>query len=117
MAKVAVVIGGGHNGLMAAITLRESGFKVTLIEARDKVGGMADTESIMGVKVSRASYVIGLMPKPFLEKFNLPLIRQDPFQVVYVNGRLYRFGGIGVGGLRPLLTLGRLSSLNLRISY
>jgi Heterodisulfide reductase, subunit A and related polyferredoxins len=32
MAKVAVVIGGGHNGLMAAITLRESGFKVTLIE-------------------------------------------------------------------------------------
>ncbi len=91
MAKVAVVIGGGHNGLMAAITLRESGFKVTLIEARDKVGGMADTESIMGVKVSRASYVIGLMPKPFLEKFNLPLIRQDPFQVVYVNGKVIPF--------------------------
>ncbi|MFP3258465.1 MAG: NAD(P)-binding protein, partial [Caldivirga sp.] len=91
MARVAVVIGGGHNGLMAAITLRESGFKVTLIEARDKVGGMADTESIMGVKVSRASYVIGLMPRQFLEKFNVPLIRQDPFQVVYINGRVIPF--------------------------
>ncbi|MGC8570113.1 MAG: phytoene desaturase family protein [Caldivirga sp.] len=91
MVKTALVIGGGHNGLMAAVTLRESGFNVTLIEARGKVGGMADTETMMGVKVSRAAYVLGLMPRRFVDKFNIPVIRQDPFQVTYINGKLIPF--------------------------
>lgn len=91
MRKRAVVIGGGHNGLMAAITLREQGFDVTLLEARHRIGGMTDTEVINGVRVSRVSYVIGLMPEEFVRKFKIPIIRQDPYAVVYINGKVIPF--------------------------
>jgi len=37
-----VVIGGGHNGLVAAATLAKAGNKVTVLERRDRFGGVAD---------------------------------------------------------------------------
>jgi len=39
-----VVIGGGHNGLTCAALLAKAGRKVTLLEARDHVGGLAARE-------------------------------------------------------------------------
>ena len=38
-----VVIGGGHNGLVAALELRRAGFSVGVVEARNRVGGCATT--------------------------------------------------------------------------
>src|ERR1700689_1957497 len=43
----AAVIGGGHNGLSAACYLATEGKKVILIEALDKVGGMASSGYLM----------------------------------------------------------------------
>ena len=43
----AVVIGGGHNGLSAACYLASAGKKVVVIEALDKVGGMASSGYLM----------------------------------------------------------------------
>jgi phytoene dehydrogenase-like protein len=43
----AAVIGGGHNGLSAACYLATEGKKVVLIEALDKVGGMASSGYLM----------------------------------------------------------------------
>ena len=40
-----VVIGGGHNGLVAAAYLAKAGRTVTLLEARDRVGGILRTTS------------------------------------------------------------------------
>ena len=40
----AVVVGGGHNGLVAAALLAEEGRTVTVLEARPVVGGAAVTE-------------------------------------------------------------------------
>ena len=40
----AVVIGGGHNGLVCAAVLARSGRKVLLLEAGDELGGAARTE-------------------------------------------------------------------------
>lgn len=41
--KSTVVVGGGFAGLMAAYTLRKAGWRVTLIEAADRVGGRVAT--------------------------------------------------------------------------
>ncbi|AWR98052.1 NAD(P)-binding protein [Acidianus sulfidivorans JP7] len=82
--KVAV-IGAGHNGLISAYYLRKNGFDVTVFDGRSKVGGMADTEIINGVKISRASYVLGLMPSKLIEEFNIPIIKQNPVQTIYLD--------------------------------
>ena len=37
----AIVVGGGHNGLVCAAYLARGGLKVVLLEARDELGGMA----------------------------------------------------------------------------
>lgn len=42
----AVVVGGGHNGLVAAITLAESGRSVLVCEAADRLGGAVATEEL-----------------------------------------------------------------------
>jgi phytoene dehydrogenase-like protein len=86
MRKV-VVIGAGHNGLVAAYNLRRRGFCVSVLEASNKIGGMADTSEIFGVKVSRASYVLGVMPKPLVELFEIPVIEQDPYEVIVYEGK------------------------------
>lgn len=90
--KVAI-IGAGHNGLIASIYLALRGFNVTVYELRDKPGGMAYTEIIKGIRVSRASYVLGLMPQKIIDEtnINIPIIRQDPFQVIYHNGKAIPF--------------------------
>ncbi len=42
----AVVIGGGHNGLVAAATLADGGARVVAVEARDVLGGAASTAEV-----------------------------------------------------------------------
>ena len=51
----AIVIGGGHNGLVAAAYLAKSGARTVVLEARHKTGGAATTESTVagGARDSR----------------------------------------------------------------
>lgn len=48
----AIVIGGGHNGLVTAAYLARHGLSTLLIEARDDVGGTAATDSFAGARVN-----------------------------------------------------------------
>ena len=50
-----VVIGGGHNGLVAAAYLARAGVKTILVEARTELGGMALTGDVDGVRADRKS--------------------------------------------------------------
>src|ERR1700756_4192307 len=71
----AIVIGGGHNGLVAAAYLARSGAKTLVLEARDATGGAATTESpwpdAQQFKVPRLSYVISLLPPTILGDLKL----------------------------------------------
>ncbi len=58
----AVIIGGGHNGLVCACDLAARGLKVRIVERRSIVGGAAVTEEFHpGFRNSTASYTVGLL--------------------------------------------------------
>lgn len=48
----AIVVGGGHNGLVCAAYLAKAGVKPLVIEARHQVGGAAGTDSALGARVN-----------------------------------------------------------------
>ena len=58
----AIIIGGGHNGLVTAAYLARAGKKVLVLERRHVLGGACTTEEIWpGYKVSTAAYVVSLL--------------------------------------------------------
>ncbi|TWT88933.1 zeta-carotene-forming phytoene desaturase [Pseudobythopirellula maris] len=58
----AIVIGGGHNGLVCAAYMAKAGKRVCVLERRHVLGGCATTEELWpGYKVSTAAYVISLL--------------------------------------------------------
>ncbi len=60
--KTALIIGGGHNGLVCAWYLARAGLKVTVLERRGIVGGAAVTEEFHpGFRNSTASYTVSLL--------------------------------------------------------
>jgi phytoene dehydrogenase-like protein len=70
----AVVIGGGHNGLVAACYLARAGLSVCVLERYPAVGGAAISEEIEGAPghvASTGSYVLSLMPRTILDDLDL----------------------------------------------
>ena len=55
----AIVIGGGHNGLVAAAYLARAGVRTLLVEARAELGGMALTAEIDGVRAPMLAHTVG----------------------------------------------------------
>ena len=69
----AIVIGGGHNGLVAAAYLARAGRKTLVLERRPLVGGAAVTEEIFpGFKFSVFSYVVSLLRPEIIRDLELP---------------------------------------------
>jgi phytoene dehydrogenase-like protein len=69
----AVVIGGGHNGLIHAAYLARAGKKVLVLERRHVLGGAAVTEEVFpGFKFSVCSYVVSLLRPEIIRDLDLP---------------------------------------------
>ncbi|WP_420782840.1 phytoene desaturase family protein [Streptomyces sp. LPB2020-019-1HS] len=72
----AVVVGGGHNGLVAAAYLARAGRSVLVLERLAHTGGAAvSTRPFPGVdaRLSRYSYLVSLLPKKIVEDLGLDL--------------------------------------------
>lgn len=70
----AVVIGGGHNGLVASAYLAKAGLRVALLERNDSLGGATQsTVAFKGVpaRLSRYSYLIALLPDQIRRELGL----------------------------------------------
>ena len=71
----AIVVGGGHNGLVSAAYLARAGLHTLVLEARSATGGAATTERPWPehphLSVTRLSYVMSLMPPSILEDLRL----------------------------------------------
>ena len=82
-----VVIGGGHNGLIAAAYLAKAGKSVCVLERRHVLGGCATTEELWpGYKVSTAAYVVSLLLPEIIRDLRL---KQYGFAIMPRNPSSY----------------------------
>ncbi|KAK8719086.1 hypothetical protein OTU49_014247, partial [Cherax quadricarinatus] len=94
----AIVVGGGHNGLVAAFYLARAQKRVCVLERRHILGGAAVTEEIIpGYKFSRASYVLGLL-RPIvyedmeLKRHGLKVYPRDPSSYTPLHEKNWQSG-------------------------
>jgi phytoene dehydrogenase-like protein len=90
----AVIVGGGHNGLVCAAYLAKAGRKVLVLERRPMLGGCAVTEEVWpGYRISVASYLVSLLKDEIvrdldLKRFGYHVYPKDPpFFTPFPDGR------------------------------
>jgi len=95
----AIVIGGGHNGLVTACYLARANWKVLVLERRDVLGGACVTEETFpGFKVSTAAYVNSLFRPEIirdldLKRYGFEAIERDPASFSpFLDGRYLMLG-------------------------
>lgn len=96
----ALIIGGGHNGLVCAAYLAAAGLKVRVLERRGIVGGAAVTEEFHpGFRNSVASYTVSLLNPQAIRELRLAEHGLRVVERPYANflplpdGRAFRLGG------------------------
>jgi phytoene dehydrogenase-like protein len=89
-----VIIGGGHNGLVAAAYLARAGLRTLVCESRDVAGGAAVSEHPFGpdYTITSLSYVVSLLPQDLvrdlrLERHGYHVFPQGPYFAPRADGR------------------------------
>lgn len=94
-----VIVGAGHNGLVAALLLAKHGLDVLVLEEQAVIGGAARSErpfrGAPGLTTSTGAYLLGLMPPELLQitGVELPLRRRDPYYFLPRRDRGYLLFG------------------------
>ena len=92
----AIIIGGGHNGLVSGAYFARDGLRTVVLEARNKTGGAADTSAPFAdhpeINVTTYSYVMSLMPPTIIRELRLKEFGYDvtpfgPYFQAYPDGR------------------------------
>ncbi|MCM3878475.1 MAG: NAD(P)/FAD-dependent oxidoreductase [Vicinamibacterales bacterium] len=85
LAADVIIVGAGHNGLVAALLLARQGLDVLVLEEQHVIGGAARSERPFSrapnLTISTGAYLLGLMPPELLQitGVDLPLKRRDPY--------------------------------------
>ncbi|MDH3728089.1 MAG: NAD(P)/FAD-dependent oxidoreductase [Myxococcales bacterium] len=104
-----LIVGAGHNGLVAAIVLARAGLSVKVLEAAAVVGGACRTEYPFSraphVGQSTGAYLLGLMPPELFEELgiSLPLVRRDPHYFLPTTDDRYLLFGSDASATRDQL--------------
>ena len=72
----AVILGAGHNGLVAATYLGRAGLSVLLLEKNDYIGGATTSQKVFpdyDARLSRYSYLVSLFPEKIIRDLGLNL--------------------------------------------
>src|SRR5271169_2313869 len=92
-----VIVGGGHNGLVAAAYLARAGLSTVVCERRHVVGGAAVSEHPFGpdYTVTSLSYVVSLLPPDLVSDLHLVrhgyhVFPQGPYFAPRADGRYLR---------------------------
>jgi phytoene dehydrogenase-like protein len=95
----AVIVGGGHNGLVAAYYLAAAGQRTLVLERRDIVGGACVTEEFApGFRASPGAYVLSMLRDPVwkdlrLRERGLRVDQAGPSLNVYPDGQTFTLHG------------------------
>ena len=95
----AVIVGGGHNGLVAAYYLARGGLRTLVVERRDIVGGACVTEEFApGFRASPGAYVLSMLREPVwadlrLRERGLRIAQAGPSLNVYPDGQTFTLHG------------------------
>ena len=96
----AIVVGAGHNGLVAASYLAKAGLSVAVFERSDRVGGACVTNEIIpGFRVSGAAQVLGMLRAEIIRDLGLEhhglsyRLREPEIFVPFPDGRHLFFYG------------------------
>ncbi|WP_199824090.1 NAD(P)/FAD-dependent oxidoreductase [Streptomyces sp. NBRC 109706] len=96
-----VIVGGGHNGLVAAAYLAGAGRRVVVLERMDAVGGAAVSGAPfpgVAARLSRFAYLVSLLPQRIVRDLGLRLeLRRRPFASYTPTTRGGRPTGLLVG--------------------
>jgi phytoene dehydrogenase-like protein len=71
-----VILGAGHNGLVAAAYLARAGLSVLLLEKNDYIGGATTSQRVFpdyDARLSRYSYLVSLLPEKMIRELGLKL--------------------------------------------
>ena len=94
-----IVLGAGHNGLVAATLLARRGLSVAVLEDKATVGGATKTEKpfarVPDLATSTGAYLLGLMPPELIQLLgvDIPVKRRDPHYFLPTTGKGYLLFG------------------------
>ncbi len=101
-----IIVGAGHNGLVASILLARAGLKVIVLEDKDVVGGAVKTEfpfqKVPKLGTSTGAYLLGVMPPELIKKLGVdfPVMRRDPHYFLPTTGKEYLMFGSDRAAMR-----------------
>ncbi|HRR08517.1 MAG TPA: NAD(P)/FAD-dependent oxidoreductase [Rhodothermales bacterium] len=93
--KEVIILGAGLSGLYAALLLQESGYTVTVLEGKDRIGGKVFTLNHLTGKPEGGGWTIGdhyarfrsLVERFKLNLLELPVVAGPPGTLFFVNGQ------------------------------